>query len=331
MMRAMAIDPEEIPARARRDEILARHTSSRIGGPADLLFEARTAAELVAAVAYAERAGLPCTVLGGGANVLVSDRGVRGLVVLNRAKDVRWQERDGGVRVEADSGAMLITLARECIERGVAGLEWAISVPGTVGGAVVGNAGAHGMDVASNLHAALVRPPGGAAEWMPAAQLEFEYRRTALKRAVRAERALVLAAQFDLVREPREAIEQRANEFSARRKASQPPGASLGSMFKNPPGDYAGRLIESCGLKGRRVGGAMIAEKHANFFLNVDGAASAADIAALIRTAQQAVLAEFGIALELEVELLGEWDERGEVERGEVEREEGRGGEGDEE
>jgi len=311
MNQDMTIEPSEIAALTRRGESLARHTSARIGGPAELLFEARTVDELTAAVAYAERAGLPCTVLGGGANVLVSDRGVHGLVVLNRAKDVRWSAGacpgEGCVRVEADSGAMMITLARECIERGVAGLEWAISVPGTVGGAVVGNAGAHGMDVASNLHAALVRPPGGSAVWAPAAQLAFEYRRSALKRTPRAERALVLAAQFDLRTEQREAIERRANEYVARRKASQPPGASLGSMFKNPPGDFAGRLIEACGLKGRRVGGAMISERHANFFLNVNGEACAADVIALIRIAQDAVQAAFGVALELEVELLGEY------------------------
>jgi UDP-N-acetylmuramate dehydrogenase len=291
---------------ARRDEPLARHTSARIGGPADLLIEVRTAEELVAVAAHADRIGMPCTILGGGANVLVADRGVRGIVVLNRAKDVRFSDRPGGARVEADAGAMLITLARDCIERGYGGLEWAISVPGTVGGAVVGNAGAHGADVATNLHMAAVLRRGGELEWWPAERMQFAYRRSALKAYPPADRPVVVVAQFDLTLEARAALERRAQEFTAKRKASQPPGASLGSMFKNPPGDYAGRLIEACGLKGRRIGGAMISDKHANFFLNVEDA-HACDVKALIDLAQHEVHARFGVMLELEVELLGDW------------------------
>lgn len=298
--------------RARCGEPLARHTTARIGGPADLLIEARTADELAALVLHFDRCGLPCTVLGGGANVLIADRGVRGVVVLNRAREVRFDERADGVRVSADAGVGLITLARECIERGCAGLEWAISVPGTVGGAVVGNAGAHGMDVASNLHAARVLKRGADAgvAWWSAAQLKFEYRRSVLKRVAHLERPVVLAAQFDLSIAPRAELERRAAEFSARRRATQPPGASLGSMFKNPSGDFAGRLIEASGLKGRRVGGVMVSDKHANFFVNTEAEARAADVAALIEITRHEVHARFGVELELEIELVGDWEAR---------------------
>jgi UDP-N-acetylmuramate dehydrogenase len=308
------METDELQRRARRDEPLARHTSARIGGPADLLIEVRSVADLVAVVVHADRLGMPCTIIGGGANVLVSDRGVRGLVVLNRARDVRFGGREGGAMVEADAGVALISLARDCIERGYGGLEWAISVPGTVGGAVVGNAGAHGADVSTNLRGVSVLQRHGALEWWPAERLQFAYRRSALKALAPADRPVVVAAQFDLSLETRAELDRRAFEFIARRKASQPPGASFGSMFKNPPGDYAGRLIEACGLKGRRAGGAMISEKHANFFLNIAGEACAHDVWTLIQTARSEVHAHFGVALELEVELLGDWEADGEKE-----------------
>ena len=308
------MEMDELQRRARRDEPLARHTSARIGGPADLLIEVRTTEDLVAVVKHADRLGIPCTIIGGGANVLVSDRGVRGLVVLNRARDVRFGGREGGATVEADAGVALISLARDCIERGYGGLEWAISVPGTVGGAVVGNAGAHGADVSTNLRGVNVLQRGGALEWWPAERLQFAYRCSALKAFAPVDRPVVVAAQFDLTLETRAELEMRAFEFTARRKASQPPGASLGSMFKNPPGDFAGRLIEACGLKGRRAGGAMISEKHANFFLNVAGEASARDVWTLIQLARSEVHAHFGVLLELEVELLGDWETEGEKE-----------------
>ncbi|MCX6019742.1 MAG: UDP-N-acetylmuramate dehydrogenase [Chloroflexi bacterium] len=310
------MDIQELQSRAKHNEPLSRHTTSRIGGVADLLIETRSVEDLVAVVACADAVRLPCMILGGGANVLISDCGVRGLVVLHRAKDVRFAEQPGGVRVEADAGVMLITLARDCIERGYAGLEWAISVPGTVGGAVVGNAGAHGMDVASNLYgvrvlrrgAGLEAGPEAGLEWWMSQQLQFEYRRSVLKLYAPAVRPIVVSAQFDLKSDSRVDLERRAAEFAARRKASQPPGASLGSMFKNPAGDYAGRLIEACGLKGRRVGGVMISEKHANFFVNTEGDACAADVKALIDLAQREVHDRFGVGLELEVELIGDWE-----------------------
>ena len=294
--------------RARRNEPLAKHTTARIGGPADLLIEARTTDELVALAQRADEISLPYIVLGGGANMLVSDLGVRGLVIINRTKEVKFTIRDISARLEVDSGVVLATVARDCIERGLAGFEWAIGVPGTIGGAVVGNAGAHGSDTSANLYLAKIMRRGQAPEYWTPRQLAFGYRTSALKQYASAERPVVLSAIFDLKRDHRTNLERRASEYVAKRKASQPPGATMGSMFKNPPNDYAGRLIEAAGLKGTTAGGAMISPIHANFFVNVTGAAKASDVKALIDLAHKAVLEQFGVNLELEIELIGEWD-----------------------
>ncbi len=301
------LDWAQIQARARRNEPLARHTTARIGGPADLLIEVRSTAELIAVAQRAVERAIPFIVIGSGANILVSDRGVRGLVIVNRARETRFEVRGARARVEVDSGVQLMTLARDCIERGIAGMEWAIGVPGTVGGAIVGNAGAHGADMAACVQMVRVLRRDGIAEYWTPRQLQFGYRTSALKRYAPSERPIVLSATLELKLDNRVNLERRAEEYIAFRKAKQPPGASIGSMFKNPPGDYAGRLIEACGLKGTRIGGAMISDKHANFFVNASGNAKASDVKALIDLAQRAVFEQFGILLELEVELIGDW------------------------
>jgi UDP-N-acetylmuramate dehydrogenase len=283
---------------------LARHTTLRVGGPADLLVEATTLSTLEQAVRLAAEAGVPCRVLGAGANVLVSDAGVRGLVVLNRARSVSFSA--GGVR--AESGATLARVARRCVSRGLAGLEWAVGIPGTIGGAVVGNAGAWGGDVASSLLSAMVLDAEGTvAEW-PVGRFGYDYRMSALKcqPPVAGVRAVVLAASFLLRAADRSALEARVADVQARRRMTQPTGASCGSVFRNPPGDYAGRLIEAAGLKGARSGGAQISPVHANFIINL-GHMSAADIKALIDRASQEVQSRFGVQLELEIELMGDW------------------------
>ncbi len=290
-------------AEVLRHEPLAPYTSARIGGPADWLMVVETAEELISAVGAAQDQGLAWRVLGGGSNVLVADAGVRGLVILNRARRVDFR---GGGRVYAEAGANLSSLARSCIARGLAGLEWAVSVPGTVGGAVVGNAGAHGGDIASVLGSATILGlDGSVAEW-PIGRFEYGYRDSVLRRSVEHVNLVVLAATFLLTSGDRAELAGRANEFVARRKATQPPGASMGSMFKNPPDDYAGRLIEAVGLKGARVGGAQISSVHANFFVNT-GSATAADVKALIELARERVLQCFGVELVLEIELVGDW------------------------
>jgi UDP-N-acetylmuramate dehydrogenase len=306
-----------VQAAIRLNEPVTRYTTARIGGPADVLMEATSAEELKNLVVAARKWELPITILGGGANVLVSDAGIRGLVIVNKAKRIEFRQ---GAQVWCESGTMLPALARECVARGLAGLEWAVGVPGTAGGAVVGNAGAHGRDVAADLlSATILNEANAVVEWFKEG-LEFAYRDSRIKReagsrmqeagntgdAIRNTRYVVLAATFQLT--PADPIElaQKADAFNEYRRRTQPPGASLGSMFKNPPGDAAGRLIDQCGLKGTRVGDAEISTVHANFFIN-HGHATASDVKALMDVTQRRVQEKFGIELELEIELLGEW------------------------
>ena len=295
----------QLRAAIRLNEPLARYTTARVGGPADVLVEASSADELQAIVRGARQVDLPFTILGGGANVLISDAGVRGLVVINRARHLKLRD---ALQVWCESGVVLASLARECGAHGLGGLEWAVGVPGTVGGAIVGNAGAHGRDIAADLLTATIfNEAGEVVEWSQAV-LGFEYRSSRIKRetGTRQTPYVVLAATFQLTPADPAALEKKAAEYNEQRRRTQPPGASLGSMFKNPPGDAAGRLIDACGLKGTRVGGAEISVVHANFFVN-HGQARASDVKALIDLAQQRVREKFGIELELEIELVGKW------------------------
>ena len=235
-----------------KDEPLAKYTAARLGGPADWLYVARESNEaLIAVVGAAWAESVPVRVIGGGANVLVSDDGVRGLVVVNRVGKMAFT--DANVTVTA--GTSLSVLARKCAARGLAGFEWAVSVPGTVGGAVVNNAGAHGGDLAGCLRSAVVIDAEAGTQLLEVADFAYEYRASSLKRRTD-RRFLVALATLTLHPGDRAAINATMDSLIAARKRSQPPGASLGSIFKNPPGDYAGRLIESCGLKGYSVGGA---------------------------------------------------------------------------
>jgi UDP-N-acetylmuramate dehydrogenase len=290
--------------RLKEDEPLAKYTAARIGGPAEFLVTAESAEELAEQVRAAWQMGLRPFVLGGGANVLVSDAGVRGLVILNRARRVELHEQDEPPTVWAESGTSLGFLARQCAGRGLGGLEWAATVPGTVGGAVYGNAGAHGGDVARSLRMAEILQQDGSVRRWTRDELAFAYRSSALKRQKIG--YVILAVEFELARGDPAVLQAQIETFVAHRKRTQPPGASLGSMFKNPPGDHAGRLIETAGLKGARVGHAEISTLHANFFVN-QGECRAADVFALIHLAHEAVRSKFGVDLELEVELVGEW------------------------
>ncbi len=284
-----------------RDEPLAKYTAARLGGPADVLVVARNISDLVLAADFAWTNDLAYRILGGGANVLVADAGFRGLVIVNRAAGIIIRA-DGAVR--AESGVSLSTLARRCMKRGLVGLEWAVSIPGTVGGAAINNAGAHGGDMAGCVHEVVLHRPDGD-EILTTAQMAYGYRTSALKgrggRFVLTEVVLALRPGGDPA-----ALQAQAEAYVAHRKRTQPPGASLGSIFKNPPGDYAGRLIEAAGLKGKRIGGVQISPVHANFFVNL-GEGTAADYLALIRLAQETVARQFGIMLEPEIELIGEW------------------------
>ena len=280
---------------------LAPHTAARLGGPAEVLLTVRSVEELQRAAQLIWSLDLPLRILGGGSNVLVADAGVKGVVVLNQAKAVRFEEPG----VWAESGAFFGTTARRAVEHRLAGLEWAATVPGTIGGAVVGNAGAHGGEVADALVSAELLTREQGVETWPAERLEFAYRQSRLKR--NPGQAVVLSAVFRLQPGDQQAMKERVAELTEYRKRTQPGGAGWGSMFKNPQGDFAGRLIEAAGLKGERRGEAEISTLHANFFLN-RGEARAADVWELLQLARRRVADQFGIQLELEVELVGEWE-----------------------
>lgn len=281
---------------------LAPLTSARIGGPADIFITVNTVTELARVVKFLWKNEMPFTMLGGGSNILVSDKGVREIVVLNRAKGVKFHVGDQP-SVAAESGVVFSNLANRCASKGLAGIEWAAAVPGTIGGAVYGNAGAFGGDVAGNLISAELLTENGR-EKFNVEQMGYGYRTSVMKRGEI--KAIVLSAELSLKNSTKEDVTVKIQQFRAHRKTTQPPGASMGSMFKNPSGDYAGRLIEVSGLKGARIGNAEISPLHGNFFIN-HGATRAQDIRALIELAQKTVKEKQGVELELEIEFVGEW------------------------
>ena len=288
--------------RARVNELLAAHTTFRLGGPADLFVEAQTLDELVEFARQARQRGVSIFILGNGSNVLVRDSGIRGLVIENQCNqfslDIINSER---AILHAESGAVLPGMANRLARQGWAGLEWAIGVPGTIGGAVVGNAGAHGACITDNLICVMILDASGAVRELPKTELAFDNRTSRFKRA---KGEIVLRADFEMRRDDPHACIARMNQYTEHRRRTQPTEPSVGSMFKNPPGDYAGRLIDTAGLKGTRIGGIEVSQTHANFFVN-RGGATANDVIQLIEMVRERVRAKFGIELELEIEVVG--------------------------
>lgn len=287
--------------RALRDAELARHSGVGIGGPADVLVITRHRDELVEVIRLAQKANVKWRVFGGLTNILLPDSGLRGLVILNHARHIHYDEVEQ--RVTAESGAIVVKVARETVTKGWGGLTWAVGLPGTIGGAVVNNAGAFGGEISTILVSADVLHPDGNIQKVGPDWFEFQYRYSKLKGTEAA--WVVIAATFQLTTRDSEHLATKAVEYTARRQRTQPPGKTLGSTFKNPPGDYAGRLIEAAGLKGARRGDCVISEKHANFLMN-EGAGTSADYKALIQLAQDEVERQFGIRLEPEIEILPE-------------------------
>ena len=299
----------EVGARLLADEPLSAHTSYCIGGPADLFITVESQDELCRVVTLARDYQVPYFLLGAGTNILVSDKGIRGLVIENRARGSRFEVRGEEAILWAEAGAFLRDLAGESVRRGLAGLEWAVGIPGTVGGAVVGNAGAYGGYVSDILtQVAILRANGGIQE-LRAEELGFGYRTSRFKTANREQGAVpvILSAQFRLQPESVEVLQERVAEYTRQREARQPGGLSAGSVFQRTAQYPAGFLIEQAGLKGKRIGDAQISPKHANFVVNL-GQARASDVRALMDMARDAVLNQFGIGLEMEQELIGEWN-----------------------
>jgi UDP-N-acetylmuramate dehydrogenase len=304
---ALALGTEiqrRIGVKTSRDEPLARFTTMRVGGPADLFVTAHNRMELRALIRFARARELPHVVLGRGSDVVISDRGIRGLVIQDRAEGSRVD----GDRYVAEAGVPMARAATETQKAGLTGLEFGLAIPGTVGGAVWANAGAHEADIAAVLESADVLVSDGTEGRLTVEELALAYRDSRLKHPPEGGPAeWVLAATFRLAAAPADTIKERLDEIRHWRQAHQPLGLpSAGSVFRNPEGDSAGRLIEAVGLKGTRIGGAVVSEKHANFIVN-DQKGSATDVRRLGDRVRDEVERVHGIRLEYEIVFLGDW------------------------
>ena len=285
----------------RRDEAMSRHTTFGVGGPADIYVTVRDAEALARAARLAAEAGAGPFVLGSGSNIVVADGGIRGVVIDNRARN----EAHEGRRVRVESGASFAGFARKMCRAGVAGLAWAVGIPGTLGGAVVYNAGAYGGCLADVLTRVRLLDTEEGDAWWTASDLNLTYRGSAFTRGALAGRT-VLEAELELGAGDADALLAEAGGYDKRRLTAQPRGRNAGSVFTNPPGSPAWKLIDSVGLRGERRGDAAISEQHTNFFVNL-GQARASDVLWLVEEAERRVLETHGIQLRREVGFVGAW------------------------
>ncbi len=291
--------------RTSRDEPLARFSTMRVGGPADLFAEVRNLFELRGIVRFARSRDIPLFLIGRGSDLVISDAGIGGLVVLVRAVAHRIE----GDRLIAEAGVQMARAATQTKAAGLSGLEFGLAIPGTVGGAVWANAGAHGADVRGVLVEAVVAGADGEERAVGPDELGMGYRDTRLKHSAPGRPDVVLQATFALEPADSDTIAARLDDIRRWRGAHQPVGQkSAGSVFRNPEGDSAGRIIDELGLKERRLGGAMVSPRHANFIVN-GGGASAADVRGLAQFVRETVRRERGIELHYEVEFVGDWDD----------------------
>ena len=291
-----------------RDEPMSRHTYMRLGGPAAYFGIPETLEDLDRMVAWARESRVPVRVAGGGSNVLIADAGVRALVLSLRRCCGTVVFDDEACEVAAGAGVMLPGLARQAAERGFAGLEFAIGIPGSVGGALQTNAGIGDGRCIGDLVRSVEVLRDGRRVTLGRDEVTFEYRTTSL----RGSGDVVLGARLVLQRGERAAIEAEMRRLLEARQASQPTSEpNAGSVFRNPPGDHAGRLIEAAGCKGLRVGGAQVSTLHANFIVQ-DGTATTKDVTDLMAEVRRRVAAQFAVTLIPEIEW---WGEDSEAER----------------
>ena len=291
-------------ARVKVSEPLARHTSMKVGGPADFFIEVENAATLTGVLRTLNRYRTSFFLLGNGSNVLISDRGVRGAVIhlAGAFKQVEWRQEDEIVWVRVGAAFAVTQLVREAARKGCGGLEFAEGIPGTIGGALFMNAGAYG----SEFEKVIDRVDGFTREGEPIRlsrnEMTFTYRDSHLPVGM-----VVTQVQLRLRQEDSAKVTSKVRELVTKRKSSQPSGyPNSGSMFRNPPGDFAGRLIEAAGLKGKKIGHAQISPRHGNFIVNLGGA-KGEEVRQLMELARNEVKTQFGIELEPEVRLLGDW------------------------
>jgi len=291
-----------IGVKTSRDEPLGRFTTMRVGGPADLFATAHNAFELRALVRFARSRGLPHLVLGRGSDIVIADAGVRGLVIQNRAEGSRVE----GGRYTAESGVAMARAATETQKAGLTGLEFGLAIPGTVGGAVWANAGAHGGEMKDVVVSVDTWDPAGdRVATLDNAACDFAYRESRFKHSGEA----VLGAHLRLQPGDPARIAEAVDAHQAQRRATQPlADQNAGSVFRNPPGDHAGRLVDAAGLKGHRIGSAMVSTLHANFIVT-DRGGRAADVRALGDFVRERVRELHGIELRYEIEFVGDWGE----------------------
>lgn len=293
---------------ARINESIAPYTTIKIGGCVDILMVAHNETELGEMTKTCWGLDIPMIVLGNGSNILVSDKGIRGVCIINHADQIKLVEdsKNPGKmnHIFTESGALLGKVSRFAEEHSLTTFEWAEGIPGTIGGSIIGNAGAYGGEIAGNFISAKILQRGGKKSLFFPEDMDFRYRYSIFKH--NEEDFIVLSAIFKLVSGEEEEIRQRMLENQQKRRKIQPAYKSIGSVFKNPANDYAGRLINRLNLKGLRIGDAMISYEHANIFVNV-GKASSIDYKRLIELTQKKVLTHYGIQLEPEILFLGEW------------------------
>jgi UDP-N-acetylmuramate dehydrogenase len=287
------------------NEPMARHTTFRVGGPADLFFEPGSVEEIRTALVWAREHDVAVTILGNGSNVVVADRGIRGMVISLGNQFAAYSIRN--TRIEAQAGLQLARLAAIAMQQGLGGFEFASGIPGTVGGAVMMNAGAYDRCLADVIVDCSCLMSDLSIQVLSARDLGLSYRGSIFADGERFGGSIIVGMTIELTRKPIDAIRQEINELAKKRLASQPlEWPSAGSAFKRPQEQFAGRLIADCGLKGCRIGGAEVSEKHAGFVINKDSA-TATDIRLLFRKVQTEVLMQTGVKLWPEVRFIGDW------------------------
>ena len=293
-------------AQVKLNEPMARHTTFGVGGPADAYITAKNEDQLRDTFTIARRRNAEVFIFGSGSNILVGDGGIRALVIENQNSEVSGPEKNGhGYKVRVGSGMAFATLARRMAAAGYGGIEWAAGIPGSLGGAVVTNAGAYGHSLSDVLKTARLTDANGDVEELDLLDLDLSYRNSAFTRGKIAD-AAVLSVELRLERGDPKALKERVRELDTQRKSAQPPGRNCGSVFKNPPERSAWQYVDDVGLRGHRIGNAQFSELHSNFILNLGGA-TAKDVTSLIELAQDKVRAKFGVELQTEVMFVGEF------------------------
>ena len=285
--------------RVKLNEPLANHTTFKIGGPADLFYEAKNEEELIKAVSVARKIGISFFILGNGSKLLIGDKGFQGLVIKN--KKIEITDERTTPKVFAGSGLYTEDLIRKLLDKSIGGLEFMVGIPATVGGAVRGNAGAWQQAIGDKVSRVKVLTSTGEVKWLDRTECEFNYRQSRFKRTDE----VILEVEFILEKKDKKEIEKKIVENLEKRK-KQPKEPSVGSIFINPKPYSAGELIDKCGLKGRIKGKAQVSPKHANFIINLGGA-KAKDVIGLITMIQRKIKKEYGVKLEEEVVRIGEF------------------------